>query len=135
MRFPALRSAPPPAPAEPGGAPPPAPRPQWWRRFARMPGLGDLRAAVSRNRGLKLVSLLLAFFLWFSINVSERDAEREVKLPLTVRRLPPALIVTNLPSTPIMARIRGPRTILDGVDTRETRVALDLSGAVPGDRM
>jgi YbbR domain-containing protein len=81
------------------------------------------------------VSLLLAFFLWFSINVSERDAEREVKLPITVRRLPAALIVTNLPSNPVIARIRGPRTILDGVDTRETRVALDLTGAVPGDRM
>src|SRR4051812_32853761 len=105
MRFPALRSAPAPAPVEPGGAPPSSPRQQWWRRFARVPGLRDLRAAVSRNRGLKLVSLLLAFFLWFSINVSERDAEREVKLPITVRRLPAALIVTNLPSNPVIARI------------------------------
>ena len=34
----------------------------------------------------------------------------------------------------MIARLRGPRTILDGVDTRETRVTLDLSGAVPGER-
>jgi YbbR domain-containing protein len=93
-----------------------------------------VRAALSRNPGLKLFSLLLAFFLWFSINVSERDAERDVKLPITVRRLGTALIVTNLPANPVTARVRGPRTILDGVDTRESRLTLDLASAGPGDR-
>src|SRR5206468_8809596 len=33
-----------------------------WRRWLRLPGWRDVRAALSRNRGLKLVSLLLAFF-------------------------------------------------------------------------
>ena len=134
MRFPALRLSP--RPSDPGTPSPPQ-RPPWrgWRRFVRVPGLGDLRAAVSRNKGLKLISLLLAFFLWFSINVSERDAEREVKLPITVRRLPPTLIVTNLPANPVTARVRGPRTILDGVDTREMRLTLDMSNGVPGDKV
>ncbi len=133
MRFPALRAAPAPAPPEPGTSPRP---PRWplWNRVVRAWRNADLRGAVRRNPGLKLISLLLAFFLWFSINVSERDAEREVKLPITVRRLAPALIVTNLPANPVTARVRGPRTILDGVDTRETRLSLDLSGAAPGDR-
>jgi hypothetical protein len=46
-------------------------------------------AALRHNRGLKLISLLLAFFLWYSINVSERDAERVLELPVVVRKLPP----------------------------------------------
>jgi YbbR domain-containing protein len=130
MRFPALRTAP--APPEPAGVPP-GPTPPWRRPF-RVPSLRDLSEMLRRNPGLKLVSLLLAFFLWFSINVSERDAEREVRLPVTIRRLPPALIVTNLPANPVTARVRGARTILEGIDTREERLALDLSGVVPGDR-
>jgi YbbR domain-containing protein len=87
-----------------------------------------------RNTGLKLVSLLLAFFLWFSINVSERDAERTVDLPVAIRKLEPGLIVTNPPAKPVGVTLRGPRTILDGVDEPRSRLALDLSGARAGDQ-
>jgi YbbR domain-containing protein len=81
---------------------------------------------------LKLVSLLLASFLWFSINVSERDAERIIDLPLVVRRLPAGLIVTN-PPRPVAVTLRGPRTILDGVDGRRARLAVNLASVSPGD--
>jgi YbbR domain-containing protein len=134
MRFPALRSAPLPPSSESSGPPPLRPTPPW-RRLLRVPRARDLRAALRKDPGLKLISLLLAFFLWFSINVSERDAERDVKLPVTIRKLPASLIVTNLPTSPVIARVHGPRTILEGVDTRDTRVALDLSGFSAGDRM
>src|SRR5207249_8376339 len=116
------------APA-PGGesTPGPAGPTPPWRRLLRVPRPRDVRAALSRNTGLKLVSLLLAFFLWFSINVSERDAESTIELPLRVRSLGPGLIVTNQPAKPIAVTLRGPRTILDGVDERRARLALDLS--------
>ena len=104
-----------------------------WRRLLRVPRLRDVRAALSRNRGLKLVSLLLAFFLWFSINVSERDAEGTIEVPLSIRSLAGGLIVTNQPAKPVAVTVRGPRTILDGVDERRTRMALDLSNATPGE--
>jgi YbbR domain-containing protein len=88
---------------------------------------------VRRNPGLKLVSLLLAFFLWFSINVSERDAEGTIELPLQVRSLASGLIVTSQPAKPIAVTLRGPRTIIDGVDERRERFSIDLSGAAPGE--
>src|SRR3989454_4978053 len=111
---------------EPAGPTPP------WRRLWRLPARVTLRDLIRHNRGLKIVSFLLAFFLWFSINVSERDAERVVELPVTIRRLQPGLIVTNLPARPIKARLRGPRTILEGVDEHKVRLAPDLSSAMPG---
>ena len=120
-----------PAPAEatpevPGPTPP-------WRRLWGLPARMTLRDLVRHNRGLKLVSFLLAFFLWFSINLSERDAERVVELPVTIRRLQAGLIVTNLPPKPIKMRLRGPRTILEGVDEHKVRLAPDLSSATPSD--
>jgi YbbR domain-containing protein len=131
MRLRVLRpreGAPPPepAPAAPGPTPP-------WRRWLRVPTRRSLREAVQRHPGLKILSLVLAFFLWFSINVSERDAERIVELPVSVRRLSPGLIVTNLPAKPVVFTLRGPRTILDGVEERKVRVALDLTTVVPGE--
>ena len=112
---------------EPAGPTPP------WQRLWRLPARMTLRDLIRHNRGLKIVSFLLAFFLWFSINVSERDAERVVELPVTIRRLQPGLIVTNLPAKPIKTRLRGPRTILEGVDEHKVRLVPDLSGALPGD--
>ena len=104
-----------------------------WRRLLRFPRFGDVRPALSRHPGLKMVSLLLAFFLWFSINVSERDAEGTLEIPLRVRSLASGLIVTNQPVKPIAVTVRGPRTILDGVDERRTRLSLDLGTATPGE--
>jgi YbbR domain-containing protein len=92
-----------------------------------------MRAALRRNPGLKIVSLLLAFFLWFSINVSERDAEATLEVPLRVRSLASGLIVTSQPVKPITITVRGPRTILDGVDERRARMAIDLSEKSPGE--
>jgi YbbR domain-containing protein len=118
-----------PQPEEPR---PPAPTPPW-RRLTRLPRLSDIRAGLSRNTGLKLVSLLLAFFLWFSINVSERDAERTVEVPVRIRHLAGGLIVTRQPTKPVEVTLRGPRTILDGVNEDRLRLGLDLSTGIPGE--
>lgn len=133
MRLRVLR--PEPAPAGGAGEAPPGPErpPQPWRRWLRFPRWRDLRAALRRNTGLKLVSLLLAFFLWFSINVSERDAEGTLDIPLHVMRQPVGYVVTNAPTKPVAVTLRGPRTILDGVDERRVRFALDLGTAAPGE--
>src|SRR6266850_2484333 len=106
-----------PLPGPPGPTPP-------WRRLLRFPELRDVRPALRRNAGLKLVSLLLAFFLWFSINVSERDAEGTLEIPVHQVRPPTGYMVTNAPTKPIAVGVRGPRTILDGVDERRVRFAL-----------
>jgi YbbR domain-containing protein len=89
---------------------------------------------VRHNAGLKLISLLVACFLWYSINELERDAERMVDLPVAIRRVAPGLIVTDLsPAKGVMVTLRGPRTILDNVDEGKTRLVVDLSEAGEGD--
>ena len=130
MRLPALRIVRRTPPGD--AAPQPGPTPPWWRMLDRLRPR-SLREALRHNPGLKAISLLLAFFLWFSINVSERDAERVLELPVVIRKLPPDLIVTNAPDRAVTATVRGPRTILDGVDEQRGRIALDLSAAALGE--
>ncbi len=132
MRLRVLRSQPAPSPSSDT---PPAPgRPaRPWQRWLRVPSWQDVRAALRRNQGLKLVSLLLAFFLWFSINVSERDAEGSLEVPIRTIHPPAGYLVTNQPSKAVTVKVRGPRTILDGVDERRVGFALDLANAAPGE--
>jgi len=110
-------------------------RRRWYRRWLRRRRplgrwLGDL---VRHNAGLKIVSLLLASFVWYSINELERDAERQVEMQVAIRKVPPDLMVTDLsPATGVTVTLRGPRTILDSVDAEKTRLMVDLSSARPG---
>jgi YbbR domain-containing protein len=112
---------------------PPGEEPSGRPRRIPLPSRRALRESLRRNPGLKLLSLVLATLLWFTINLTERDAERLVELPLSIRKLQPGLIVTNPPSRPIGLTLRGPRSILDGVDERKERISLDLSGVGQGE--
>ena len=135
MRLRVLRSPPPPSPEElePGTERPARPTPPW-RRLARVPSLREIREGLRRNTGLKLVSLVLAFFLWFAINVSERDAEIDINIPVTTQRLSSDLIVVEKkPVKPVSVTVRGPRTILEGVDGRRMRLVVDLTQATAGE--
>ena len=119
----------PPVPTEPP-VPPEEPRPSllgWLRSQLRRPRPSDLRELVVRNGPLKGISLLLAFALWFSINVTEGGAERTFELEVKQPRVAEGLLVTNLPTQPIAVRVRGPGTLLDNVDVRRRRIALDLT--------
>lgn len=131
MRLRALRPRPSSPPADPGGAPI-RPTPPW-RRMLRPPTNRELRDALRRNPGLKLLSLLLAVFLWFSINVSDPGAEGTLEVPVRIEHLASDLIVTSQPTKPVSITLRGPRTILDGVNERRTRISLDFSVATPGE--
>jgi len=115
-------------PSDPQG--PPAPVPPW--RRLRVPRPRELRDALRRNTGLKLLSLVLAMFAWVSVNVEGGGAERELELALVPRKLPVDLVVSNPPG-PIKVTIRGPRTIVDQVDEHSERIALDFSKRGPGE--
>jgi YbbR domain-containing protein len=133
MRLPAVRlrrSPPAPEGSAPGGRPVRTVRPSWRRA---VPLRRRLAHAVRHNTGLKIISLLLACFLWYSINELERDAERLVELPVAIRKVPAGLIVTDLsPAKGVTVTLRGPRTILDSVDEGKTRLVVDLSTAKEG---
>jgi YbbR domain-containing protein len=124
----------------PQAAPPSEPPPEearqplvdWIRGQLRRPRPSDLRDLVVRNGALKAISLLLAFALWFSINVTEGGAERTFELEVKQPKVPDGLLITNLPTMPIAVRVRGPGTLLDNVDVRRRRIAIDLSAFGPG---
>ena len=69
-------------------AQPQGPTPPWWRCSTARPR--DLREALRRNRGLKIVSLLLAFFLWFfDQRRASATPSASLEFPIVVRKLPP----------------------------------------------
>jgi YbbR domain-containing protein len=86
--------------------------------------VGSVRAGLQRNRGLKIGSLLLACLVWYSTNVLERDAERVVDARPVPRGVPSDLTIIDAPTTPVAITLRGPRTLLEGVE--ETRLKLIL---------
>jgi YbbR domain-containing protein len=92
-----------------------------------VPRRTDLRGIIQRNPGLKLISLLLATLLWYSITKTERDAERIIEVPIRLRKLPDNMTVMNPPTKAVSVTLRGPRTILDNLNERDTRVQLNLS--------
>jgi len=115
-----------PTPRDPRPTPP-------WRKLLRLPRPRNLREGLRQNTGLKLISLVLAFIIWFSINVSERDAERVVEIQVVPRHAPADLIVTNAPAKPVAVTVRGPRTILEGIDEQKERLVLDLANVTASD--
>jgi YbbR domain-containing protein len=128
MKLPVLRSRRPP----PEGETPRRPTAPW-ERLLRVPRPHNLRAIIQRNPGLKLVALILAIFLWYSITKTERDAERVIEVPVSLRRIPDGLTVVNPPLKAVSVTLRGPRTILDNVDDRRGRLQIGLANLALGD--
>ncbi len=126
MRLPVLRSR---RPTD-GDSPrrPTAP----WQRI-RLPRRSALRAVVENQPGIKLFAIVTAVFLWYSITKTERDAERIIDLPVSLRKIPDALTVLNPPTKPVSVTLRGPRTILDNVDEHKVRLQLSLASIQLGD--
>lgn len=126
MKLPALRSR-----RRSDGDGPRRPTAPWER--LRMPRLRDVRAAVRQNPGLKFGSLVLAAMLWYTITKTERDAERVIDVPVSLRRIPEELTVTNPPTKAVSVTVRGPRTILDNLDDRKSRLQVPLPSLQLGD--
>ena len=84
-----------------------------WRR---VPPRRRLLEMVRHNAGLKLVSLLVACFLWYSIHELERAAERTVDLPVAIRRV--------FPSSTLSRMVRGPRRVTIAPFAGDTSVTI-----------
>ena len=91
-----------------------------------------LGQAVTRNFPLKLLSLLIAFSLWFFVNFGERDSEESLKVPLELRNIPAHLMITSPRVDFIDLRVSGPRTLLGRIDRNRLSFGLDLNGVRPG---
>ena len=126
MRLPVLRSR-----RRNDGDTPRRPTAPWQR--LRLPRRSALRAVVENQPGVKLFAIATAVFLWYSITKTERDAERIIELPVSLRKIPDALTVLNPPTKPVSVTLRGPRTILDNVDEHKARLQLSLANIQQGD--
>jgi YbbR domain-containing protein len=87
-----------------------------------------------RNLGLKLLAIALASLLWLTV-AGQHVVERNVRVPLEFRNVPPSMeIVGNAPDT-IDVRVRGSSTVLTRLQSGEIVAVLDVSGARTGSRL
>lgn len=104
----------------------------WRTARSRVFNTERIRYAVTHNFALKLLSLLIAFSLWFFVNFGERDTEESLKVPLELRNIPAHLMITSPRVDFIDLRVSGPRTLLGRIDRNRVAIGLDLSGVRPG---
>ena len=107
-----------------------------WRDRLRQLSLRDvgesLRWVLLHNAGVKLLSLVIAFGLWFFVNTGERDAEMNVQVPVELRNLPQNVMLVSPRVDYIDLVVSGPRTLLNRIDPQRISIALDLHGVRPG---
>ncbi len=84
-----------------------------------------------RNLGLKLMAVLLASALWFTV-AGEHEVERTVRVPLEFRNKPALMEIVGEPPTTVDVRVLGSSSILSRLDPGEIVAVLDLATARVG---
>ena len=87
-----------------------------------------------RNLGLKLISVVLASALWFTV-AGEHDVERTVRVPLEFRNTPPLMEVVGDRPTTVDVRVRGSSAVLSRLDQDEIVAVLDLTTVRVGSKL
>jgi YbbR domain-containing protein len=87
-----------------------------------------------RNPGLKIMAVLLATALWFTV-AGEQNVERTLRVPLEFRNKPVDLEILGDPPTTVDIRVLGSSALLSRTDTGEVVAVVDLTGARPGSRL
>lgn len=93
-----------------------------------------IREIVFNNLPIKIISLLLAFFLWFFV-IGQRSSEIGIEVPIRFENLNENLAIINKPNTRVDIRVRGPRTLLSSLDPTRVDLTVDLSQAREGRRV
>jgi YbbR domain-containing protein len=96
-----------------------------------------MRAFLFHNSGLKLLALLLAVVIWFSITGQRRErvSERGYSIPLTVINIPQnAVIISPIPDS-VDVRLRATFTALRALDPSKMEAVVDLAGTTPGEKL
>ena len=87
-----------------------------------------------RNPGLKIMAVLLATALWFTV-AGEQNVERTMRVPLELRNMPSNLEILGEPPTTIDVRVLGSSELLGRLDPGDVVATLDLASARPGSRL
>jgi YbbR domain-containing protein len=91
-----------------------------------------MKPALFDNFGLKLVSLVLGFSLWYVV-AGGRGAELVLPVPLEFRNLPEGMEVIEESVQQVDIRLRGSSEIARRLTPREIQASVDLSGTKPGE--
>ena len=88
-----------------------------------------------RNIGLKLLSLLLAFCVWFVVSTPRREpvSERAFAAPLSLVRIPRDFVITTQVPDTVTVRLRGRASDLRSLSSQNLEVTLDLNWVTPGE--
>jgi YbbR domain-containing protein len=91
-----------------------------------------IRRLFTYNIALKILSLAIAFSIWFFVNFGERDTEETLKVPLELRNIPAHLMIASPTVDFTDLRVSGPRALLGRIDRNRLAITLDLGGVRPG---
>jgi YbbR domain-containing protein len=87
-----------------------------------------------RHLGLKLLSVVLAVFLWLTV-AGEETVERGLRVPLELQQFPAGLEITGEVPTTVDVRVRGGSGLLGRLAAGDVVAVLDLRTARPGRRL
>ena len=87
-----------------------------------------------RNPGLKIMAVLLATALWFTV-AGEQNVERTMRVPLETRNMPEHLEILGEPPTTVDVRLLGSSELLGRLDPGDVVAMLDLRTARTGSRL
>ena len=90
---------------------------------------------LGKNLHLKVLSVILAIFLWFFISRGQGGETMEISLgvPVELHNLPPEMEVIRGPVERVDVRLSGPRRVVSRVSQMGINIPLDLMGAAEGE--
>ncbi|HEY6185874.1 MAG TPA: hypothetical protein VIW67_26770 [Terriglobales bacterium] len=93
----------------------------------------SLRRMITHNFSLKLLSLVLAIGLWFTL-VNNPVTEVAIEVPIIFRNVPDNLGMSyeRIPRAQIL--LRGPERAVRRLQPTDVQAEVDLTGGHPGDR-
>jgi YbbR domain-containing protein len=94
--------------------------------------IGRLRRALTRNLGLRVLSVLLATALWVFVNAGEHTDEAQIEVPVRYNSLPAGLVIVNDHPQFIKIMISGTPTMLSLLDPDRLALKLNLTGVGQG---
>jgi len=89
---------------------------------------------VVHNFGLKILSLLIATFIWIAISPDEQPAEVALRAPIVFQNVPPQLEISSETVPEAQIRVRGPERIIRHLQPNEVHAEIDLANVKPGER-
>ncbi len=89
-----------------------------------------IRNLIFRNWELKLLSLLLAFFLWLSMIPEEKTfSEKTLTVPLEAHNIPPDMELVEKPEATVDVTIRAPNRLINQITGANVLAKLNLENA------